>query len=35
VHTPGGSVTVAIAPDGQITLTATVTKVWEGYLAAG
>jgi diaminopimelate decarboxylase/diaminopimelate epimerase len=35
VHTPGGSVTVSIAADGQITLMAPVTKVWEGYLAEG
>jgi diaminopimelate decarboxylase len=35
VHTPGGHVTVCIAGDGQITLTAPVTKVWEGYLAQG
>jgi diaminopimelate epimerase len=35
VHTPGGHVNISIAGDGQITLTAPVTKVWEGYLAKG
>ncbi|MDT8307333.1 MAG: diaminopimelate decarboxylase [Anaerolineae bacterium] len=35
VHTPGGSVTVAIDAGGEIILTTTVTKVWQGYLSSG